>query len=286
MAGDWIKMRCELGHDPDVIEIGSILGLDEFAVVGRLHAIWAWLDQHSESGTNVRIVSAYLDRLTACPGFSDAMRTVGWLSGKDGNLTFPGYENHNGDTAKRRASEAKRKQKQRDKRPATSGTNVPRSAGPEKRREDIKSATTTIVGVRPPANGHPPVVGGADGDWANDYPTGTAQLMAEVQARINRLHPSWTKRPHWSAKELHALSDNASAWLKVEPADWNLLAFYMSAAIPSEWRRDPRDFPQPDNRLGIINMGPSSILSFADNWLRRCKREGIQTNLKPEKQTA
>ena len=113
MAGDWIKMRTELGADPDVIEMAAMLNLDEFGVVGRLHAVWSWLDSHSESGTNVRIVSAYLDRLTACPGFSDALRAVKWLSGKDGNLTFPGYENHNGSTAKRRASESKRKQRTR-----------------------------------------------------------------------------------------------------------------------------------------------------------------------------
>ncbi len=143
MAGDWIKMRCELGHDPDVIQIAASLGIDEFAVVGRLHAVWSWLDQHSENGTNVRIVSAYLDRLTACPGFADAMRTVGWLDGRDGNLTFPGYETHNGDTAKRRSLETKRKRVQRDKRPAESGTNVPPDAGPEKRREE-KSTLSSI----------------------------------------------------------------------------------------------------------------------------------------------
>lgn len=134
-------MRCELGHDPDVIQIAAILNIDEFAVVGRLHAVWSWLDQHSESGTNVRIVSAYLDRLTACPGFADAMRTVGWLDGRDGNLTFPGYETHNGETAKRRAVETKRKRAQRDKRPANDGTNVPNEAGLEKRREDVVSIT-------------------------------------------------------------------------------------------------------------------------------------------------
>lgn len=135
----WIKMRCELGHDPDVIQIAAALDLDEFGVVGRLHALWSWLDQHSEDGTNVRIVSAYLDRLTACPGFADALRTVGWLSGRDGSLTFPGYESHNGSTAKARASESKRKAVQRarrDKCPGKGGTNVPDQAGPEKRREE------------------------------------------------------------------------------------------------------------------------------------------------------
>jgi hypothetical protein len=146
MAGDWIKMRWNLAGDPDVIKIAAATKLDEFGVVGRLHAVWSWLDQHSADGTNVRIVSAFLDRLTACPGFAEAMRAVGWLTGRDGSLTFPGYEVHNGESAKRRASETRRKQgqrnsqhgevKTRDKCPIDDGTNVPDNPGPEKRRED------------------------------------------------------------------------------------------------------------------------------------------------------
>ena len=42
MAGDWIKMRRELAMDPDVVEIAAKSGLDEFGVVGRLHAVWSW----------------------------------------------------------------------------------------------------------------------------------------------------------------------------------------------------------------------------------------------------
>jgi hypothetical protein len=88
------------------------------------------------------------------------MRTVGWLSGRDGNLTFPGYENHNGETAKRRASETKRKQKQREQRencPAQNGTNVPESPGPEKRREEKrrdkeKKRAVPAQPTPPPAN--------------------------------------------------------------------------------------------------------------------------------------
>ena len=138
MAGDWIKVRWNIATDPDVVLIAAATGLDEFGVVGRLHAVWSWADQHSEDGTNVRISSAFLDRLTACPGFAEAMRTVGWLTGRDGSITFPAFAVHNGETAKLRASETKRKQSQRerDKCPANTGTNVPQQAGPEKRREE------------------------------------------------------------------------------------------------------------------------------------------------------
>jgi hypothetical protein len=148
MAADWIKMRSNLKDDPDVIMMACKLGIDEFGICGRLHAVWSWLDQHSTTGTGVRITSAYLDRLTACPGFAEAMRAVDWLRGRDGDLEFPDFEIHNGESAKVRASEQKKKQRQRmaekerDKCPNVSGTNVPESvpekSGLEKRREESK----------------------------------------------------------------------------------------------------------------------------------------------------
>ncbi len=152
MAGDWIKMRSNLKDDPDVVVMAGRLEMDELSVVGRLHAVWAWLDQHTETGTNVRITSAYLDRLTSCSGFADAMRAVGWLSGRDGDLTFPNFLRHNGESAKRRASETKRKQKSRskaDKCPPDGGTNVPQDVphpcGPEKRREEVNTNANALV---------------------------------------------------------------------------------------------------------------------------------------------
>lgn len=138
MAGDWIKMRSNLGTDPDVVDIAARVSLDEFGVVGRLQALWAWADQHSRDGILPRATSAFVDRLTACPGFAEALRQVGWLEGRDSALRLPNWDRHNGNSAKTRALEAKKKQRQRDKcpddRPPSNGT----TAGPEKRREEKK----------------------------------------------------------------------------------------------------------------------------------------------------
>lgn len=144
---DWIKMRCNLGTDPDVIAMAAKLDLDEFAVVGRLHAVWSWLDAHSDDGKNVPVTSGFLDRLTSCAGFSEALRAVGWLSGRDASLSFPGYAAHNGETAKARASAAKRQEKSRksaNKRHGESVTNVTHSPLPEERRGDKKKDSTPL----------------------------------------------------------------------------------------------------------------------------------------------
>lgn len=150
MAGDWIKIRKDLITDPDVVNIATLCGLDEFGVAGRLISVWSWLDTHSVDGRRVPIADPFLDRLTGLAGFAAAMRRVGWLTGNAGSLTFPDYEKHNGKTAKNRAVEAKKKAFTRgkgcdrdgDKCPDGRGTNVPMAAGPEKRREEKSTIPT------------------------------------------------------------------------------------------------------------------------------------------------
>ena len=121
-------------------------------------------------------------------------------------------------------------------------------------------------------------VGDVD-EWGDSLPMHAANRMAEVAKKINSLHPAWRKRPHFSAKELHCLHDNSTAWLGVSEDDWRLLNAYMDAAIPAEWRKDPRDFLQNDNRLGLIGMGPSSVLSNADRWERECRKRRVATGI-------
>lgn len=133
MAGDWIKMRCMLDTDPAVYEMAAILGIGELDVVGRLWKVWSWADQHSVDGNAVRVTGVTLDRLTATPGFTNAMREVGWLAGEDHALTFPSFARHNGQTAKQRALTSERVAKFRNAKPATEVTDP---SLPEKNKEE------------------------------------------------------------------------------------------------------------------------------------------------------
>ena len=248
-------MRCELGHDPDVIQMAATLGIDEFGVVGRLHTVWSWLDAHSADGTNVRIVSAFLDRLTACPGFAEAMRTVGWLSGRDGNLTFPNYANHNGEAAKSRASETKRKQKSRKSRdicPVDPGTFVPKNPGPEKRREE-KSKDTPL----------PP-----EGDGAG---------------KPNRVLPErWQNIPKIDRKNHRVLCNNGTmkrigAWFGRKPDTlWSLaegIALHLLNPSPDEIEAlesyYTADIPRDDD------YRRRDLSTLLNNWSGECDRARI-----------
>jgi hypothetical protein len=147
MAGDWIKMRCDLASDPAVIQIAATLEVDEDLIVGKLHRLWSWADSQTIDG-NARVTLAcakrYVDRLTGITGFAEAMQECGWLRLEETRLVFPDFERHNGQTGKRRALTSSRAAEFRSrKRNATDVTKcAPRE---EKRREEDSSKEESIA---------------------------------------------------------------------------------------------------------------------------------------------
>jgi hypothetical protein len=140
MAGDWIKMRCNLDTDPAVFQMAAALEMDELAVVGRLWKVWAWADQHVADCNAVSVTTNVLDRITTTPGFAEAMRKVGWLEGREGALSFPHFDRHNGQTAKKRALTKNRVEK-------TRGDSVTLPALQERyQRREEKSIDSTVRG--------------------------------------------------------------------------------------------------------------------------------------------
>lgn len=133
MAGDWIKMRIDLAEDPAVIGMAEALGLDEFAVVGRLHGLWGWADSQSRDGHARGVTEKWIDRKVQRDGFAAAMVAAGWLLLKDGGIEFPNFDRHNGETAKQRGLATNRKKKSREK--------VTQNVTDESRKERDETAT-------------------------------------------------------------------------------------------------------------------------------------------------
>jgi hypothetical protein len=113
MAGDWIKMRCDLFTHPKVVRISSALKADKLRTVGGLMSAWSLFDAHSIDGSLEGYTSATLDDHLNWPGFSAAMIAVGWLVDTGESLELPRFDAHNGQSAKRRAQEADRKKEAR-----------------------------------------------------------------------------------------------------------------------------------------------------------------------------
>ena len=135
MAGDWIKMRAGLHTHPKVVRIASALDADRLRIVGALHATWCLFDAHSIDGVLDGYTKKTLDDMIGFPGFAAAMISVGWLCEEEVTLCMPRFNEHNGQSAKRRAQDADRK---RSVRKASASDADKKRTREEKRREEIK----------------------------------------------------------------------------------------------------------------------------------------------------
>lgn len=109
MAGEWIKMRTNLWDDPRVSRLCDLVDQPEAMVVGALYWLWAMADEHSEDGLLPGLTLRTIDRKTGVPGMGLALVQIGWLADSEAGVTVVNFAEHNGVSAKRRCSEAKRK---------------------------------------------------------------------------------------------------------------------------------------------------------------------------------
>lgn len=112
MSG-WIKMSVHLRTHPKVVRMASALRADRLRVVGGLWAVWCIFDAHTEDGLLEGYTLQAIDDDLGWKGFAAAMQSIGWLEERDDGLVAPDYDEHNGPSAKRRASETKRKAESR-----------------------------------------------------------------------------------------------------------------------------------------------------------------------------
>lgn len=150
MAGDWIKMRGNLWDDPRVARLVDMTDSSEAAVVGGLYWLWATADQHTQDGLMPGLSLRQIDRKTGVQGLGKALCDIGWLSETDSGVRVENFEEHNGQSAKRRCVDAQRKATVRtvsasdaDKTQTVSGQETPKLGArerEEKRREEDKEA--------------------------------------------------------------------------------------------------------------------------------------------------
>jgi hypothetical protein len=113
MSGDWIKMRNDLAEDPAVMQVADRLGLSDFEVVGRMHALWAWTDRQTTDGFLEGVTARRVDQKLQCEGFAAALQDAGWLHIQDDGVQIPDFHKHNGQSAKARSLAAQRQERKR-----------------------------------------------------------------------------------------------------------------------------------------------------------------------------
>ena len=167
MAGDWIKMRTNLHECPQVVRIASALNADSRPhrqrVVGALHATWSLFGDHSEDGLLPGYTAETLDSLIEWPGWAVALESVGWLRITPDGLVVPDFDEHNGNSAKRRAMDSTRKRRVRILSACDADTLRTRE---EKRREEKREKK------------NPPTPRGGGRAGSEAQPTMSASLKA------------------------------------------------------------------------------------------------------------
>jgi hypothetical protein len=185
MAGDWIKMRSGLATHPKVVRIASALKADRLRVVGGLHSVWCLFDEHSENGVLIGYTLSALDDLIGWPGFSAEMARVEWLIETGETLATPRFEDHNGQSAKRRAQDADRKRMARENSEIVQEMSAfdadKKRTREEKRREEKREEQKPIRAPRFDAQAHLESLG-VDPSVATDW----IRLRKAKRAEVTR----------------------------------------------------------------------------------------------------
>lgn len=148
MAVDWIKMRVDLRAHPKIVRLATGIKSDRFRIVGGLHAVWSIFDAHSEDGILEGYSPEILDDLIGWPGFTAALISVNWLTFDGSSLEMPEFDEHNGRSAKTRATDAKRKRIEKQNGKNSGYEPEKKKTREEKRREDSKPPLSPAGGKR------------------------------------------------------------------------------------------------------------------------------------------
>lgn len=235
MAGDWIKMRCNLDTDPAVFQIAAQLGLDELSVVGRLWKVWSWADQHVSDCHAIGVTDVTLDRISGTPGFADAMRRVGWIEGDPTAPALPKFDRHNGQSAKRRALATERQARRRH-------ADVTPTSRPERDQRREEKSNTPIV---PKGDEDPPASALED------------PLLLRAKAIFRTRPGTPLDRGQRRAWKLAATAVAATI-----ESEWQQLEAYYAADIP------PRDDYRRRDLATLLNNWSGELTRAAD-WSER-----------------
>lgn len=143
---NWIKMRSNLWNDPRIAKICDLTGKKEAEVIGGLYWLWTMADEQSTDGVLDGFSTAAIDRKTGVKGLGSALVKVGWLVETEEGVQIARFDEHNGASAKRRASEAKRMQFVRKPKESCSQpmrTEIEQHAQLDKNRIDISPIVPT-----------------------------------------------------------------------------------------------------------------------------------------------
>lgn len=111
----WIKVEITTPDKPEIVAAARICGTTEEAAFTAFFRLWVYFDSHTATGFLPGITIDDLDKRAGLKGFGRAMEQVGWIVQDARGISITNWNRHNGDSAKSRALNQKRMQRNRAK---------------------------------------------------------------------------------------------------------------------------------------------------------------------------
>lgn len=107
----WIKMETSLLTSPKMQKLARLLHTDRLHAVGLAFAWLAWLDTQTTDGHS-GLTPEDLDDILGVQGAISALQAIGWCAiDEAGEVLAVDWEQHNGESAKKRALRARRNER-------------------------------------------------------------------------------------------------------------------------------------------------------------------------------
>lgn len=156
---DWIKINTALPRSPKVVRLASLMGVSEREALGLALEWFCWLDSATADGSTGlhadeidRVFTCHATCVTGVSRFCDALAQIGWIfEDENGIICASDFDQHNGESAKKRAQATKRQNAKRAKeRHANSVTGVSRKQRDQRREEKIYKKEDSIESSKKP----------------------------------------------------------------------------------------------------------------------------------------
>lgn len=142
MAENWIKWRKNLKEDPRVMAIARALGVSRLEVLGALSVWFCYTDEHTADGTLPMVDYELIDspEIVGLSGFANQLERVHWIEPLGEGCRVVNFDDHMGESAKRRAQKSSRQRRWREGDVDARASTREEESREEKRREKKAAA--------------------------------------------------------------------------------------------------------------------------------------------------
>ena len=112
----WIKIDVDTPNKPAIVRLANDCGVSRGDAFLAFFRLYSWLDEQTADGT-LYADAEEVDAIARLPGTAASLARSGLITFyTDGRLTVTNWQEHNGQSAKRRAMDARRQNECRERK--------------------------------------------------------------------------------------------------------------------------------------------------------------------------